>query len=93
MKTRTAACAALLALTAITGLTACGSNKSQEEIATDCQKALASGAPAAKADRPNACEGLSQDDYDALVMSQVLKDTGVIDKDGNVDADELLGDQ
>lgn len=88
MRTRTALTAILLALAAITA--ACG--RSNDEIAADCQKALAkSTAGATKSSRPEACEGLPQDDYEALLMSEALKDTGVIDEDGNVDADELLG--
>jgi uncharacterized lipoprotein len=93
MNTRTAACTALLALVAVTGLAACSSDKSEEEIATDCQKALASGTQASATDWPDACKGLSQDDYDALRMSEALKDTGIIDENGNVDPDELLGEQ
>jgi len=89
MRTRTALTAALLALAALTA--ACG--KSEEEIATDCQKALAAGEHATKADRPEACEGLPQDDYDALVMSQALKDSGTINDNGDVDLGELLDDQ
>ncbi|MCX4622797.1 hypothetical protein ACF09G_13090 [Streptomyces albogriseolus] len=89
MRTRTALTAALLALAALTA--ACG--KSEEEIANDCKQALASGERATKTDRPDACEGLPQDDYDALVMSQALKDTGVVDDNGNVDLGELLDDQ
>lgn len=88
MRIRTALTAILLALAALTA--ACG--KSDEEIAADCQKALAkSTAGATENNRPEACEGLAQDDYEALLMSEALKDTGVIDEDGNVDADELLG--
>ncbi|TQL21956.1 hypothetical protein [Streptomyces sp. SLBN-134] len=89
MRTRTALTAVLLTLAALTA--ACG--KSDEEIAADCAKALASGQTATKTDRPDACEGLPDDDYEALLMSQALKDSGVIDKDGNVDAEGLLGDQ
>lgn len=88
MRTRTALTATLLALAALTA--ACG--KSDEEIAVDCQKALASGAHATETDRPDACKDLPQDDYEALLMSQALKDSGIIDEDGNVDAEELLGD-
>lgn len=89
MRTRTALAAVLFAFAALT--VSCG--KSEEEIAADCQKALEAGEHATKTERPKACEGLPQDDYDALLMSQVLRDSGVIDKDGNVDPEGLLGDQ
>lgn len=88
MRTRTALTAALLALAALTA--ACG--KSEEEIAADCQKALANSTTATKTDRPEACKGLSEDDYSALLIAQGLRDTGVIDEDGNVDMEELLDD-
>ncbi|WP_409469075.1 hypothetical protein [Streptomyces sp. HC307] len=88
MKTRTAAIAALLALAALTA--ACG--KSEEEIAADCQKALANTTVGVGDERPEACEGLSEDDYNALVISQGLRDSGVIDENGDVDMGELLDD-
>lgn len=90
MRTRTTIAAGVLLLAV---LTACGSDKSEEEIAVDCQKALAkSTAGATEKDRPEACEGLPQEDYEALLMSEAMKDTGVIDEDGNVDLDELLNE-
>lgn len=85
MRTHTALAAATITLLALTG---CG--KSEAEIATDCQKALAAGANTTKTERPDACKGLSQDDYDTLVISQSLKDSGVVDDDGNVDMNKLL---
>ncbi|MGW0599945.1 hypothetical protein ACWD11_22715 [Streptomyces sp. NPDC002776] len=88
MRIRTALAGALLVLAAATA--GCSSDKSEEEIAVDCQQALADGATATKTERPEACEGLTQDDYDALLMSQALQDSGVVDDDGNVDVDELL---
>ncbi|WP_411090807.1 hypothetical protein [Streptomyces sp. 049-1] len=88
MRTRTALAAGLLALAALTA--ACG--KSDEEIATDCQQALAKTDTATLADRPDACADLSEDDYSALLFSKGLRDSGVIDENGNVDAEELLSD-
>ncbi|MGW1546624.1 hypothetical protein [Streptomyces sp. NPDC002346] len=85
MRTRTTITAVTIGLLILTG---CG--KSEDEIAADCQKALAAGATATKAKRPDACEGLPQDDYDALLISQGLKDSGVVDDDGNVDMNKLL---
>ncbi|NUO43749.1 MAG: hypothetical protein HOV82_17135 [Streptomyces sp.] len=51
------------------GAVSCG--KSQEEIAEECQAALTE--KATKTDRPSECEDLSQEDYDALLMSWALK--------------------
>ncbi|MEU0459188.1 hypothetical protein ABZ322_40990 [Streptomyces sp. NPDC006129] len=87
MRTRTTITAIALLLAA---LTACGSGKSEEEIAADCQKALTTATDATKTNRPGACEGLSQEDYNDLLMSQALKDSGLVDQDGNVNPDELL---
>lgn len=71
---------------------ACG--KSEKEVAVDCQKALAqSTAGATKKDRPEACNGLPQEEYEAILMSEAMKDTCVIDEESNVDLDELLNEQ
>ncbi|MEV7712304.1 hypothetical protein [Streptomyces sp. NPDC088270] len=90
MRTRTTAAAIVTAclLTALT--TACG--RSSEEVAADCQQALAKTPTATKTNRPDACTDLSEDDYTALLISQGLRDSGVIDEDGNVDPGKLLPD-
>ena len=44
---------------------------SYDDMVKDCQKALS--AAATKTDRPEACEGLSQKDYDTLLAGWVLK--------------------
>ncbi|MEV0691791.1 hypothetical protein [Streptomyces sp. NPDC050388] len=67
MRTRTALTAVLLALAVLTA----GCGKSEAEQQADCQKALTS--EATKTNRPDACKGLSQDDYDALLMAWALK--------------------
>ncbi|MGW1540138.1 hypothetical protein ACWCPM_07720 [Streptomyces sp. NPDC002309] len=91
MRTRTAACAALLALSALTA----GCGESQEEIAEECRTALASTAVAVDVEdvRPEACEGLSQDDYEALVISQGPRDSRDIDENGDIDLGEQLEDE
>ncbi|MFE2046375.1 hypothetical protein ACFXAZ_36735 [Streptomyces sp. NPDC059477] len=89
MKTRTTTLAALLALTVLTA----GCSKSQDEIAEDCQAALATvDTTQLGDDRPAACDGLSDDDYNALRISAGLRDSGIVDDNGNVDVDELLED-
>ena len=50
-------------------LTACG--KSEAEQQADCQKALT--AEATRTNRPEACEPLSQDDYNTLLMAYTLE--------------------
>jgi hypothetical protein len=68
----------------------CSSEKSQDEIAAECVKAITDAST--ETSRPDECEGLPQDDYEALLMSWVLKDQGVIDENGDVDMGELLED-
>lgn len=81
----------LLAVCLLAGATAgCSSEKSQDEIAADCVKAITDAST--KTSRPDECEGLPQDDYDALLMSWALKDQGVIDENGDVNMGELLED-
>ena len=41
---------------------------------------------------PAACKGVKDDDYTALLMSQVLDDNGWTDENGDVDMDKLLED-
>lgn len=61
------------------------------DTVSSCEKALAARAEGDKA-KPDACDGLKQDDYDALLVGQVLKDGGVVDEDGNVDLRRLADD-
>lgn len=44
-----------------------------DEMVKDCEKAINSSST--KTDRPEACEGLSQDDYDTLHMGWILHNT------------------
>ncbi len=69
---RTTATALLACLLALAG---CSSEKSQEEIAKECRAALSESAT--KTDRPKECEGLPQEDYDALLMAWVLQREGL----------------
>lgn len=59
----------LLAAALLLALTACG--KSEAETQADCKAALTESST--KTDRPTACEDLSQEDYDALLMAHALK--------------------
>lgn len=49
----------------------CSSGKSEAEVQKECQAALSS--KATKTDRPDACEDLSQADYDTLLTDWALK--------------------
>lgn len=58
-------------------------------IANNCVAALKERAHGDKA-KPAACDGLKQDDYDALLMSQIMGDLGWTDEDGNFDKNRML---
>lgn len=74
------------------GAVGCSSEKSQDEIAKDCVTALKARADGDKA-KPKDCEGLSEDDYQTLLMSHVLTDDlGWVDEDGGVDREKMLDD-
>lgn len=83
------AVAALAAALLVGGLVGCSSQPTQDEIATACVKALKARADG-DTDKPKDCEGLTEDNYTTLVMSQVITDEGWVDEDGNVDYDKLL---
>jgi hypothetical protein len=81
--------ATLAAALLIGGLVGCSSQPTQDEIATACVKALKARGDG-DTGKPKDCEGLTEDNYTTLVMSQVLHDTGAVDDDGNVDVSKLL---
>ncbi|MEV4040926.1 hypothetical protein [Streptomyces umbrinus] len=56
-----------------------------------CEKALASRAEGNKA-KPDACDGVKDDDYDALIMSKVIDDLGWTDDEGNFDKNKMIED-
>ena len=71
--------------------TACSSEKSYDDVVADCTQALKDRADGDK-NKPAACKGVKDDDYTALLMSQVLDDNGWTDENGDVDMGELLED-
>ncbi|WP_432010163.1 hypothetical protein [Streptomyces cucumeris] len=89
MRTHATTAAATLAAGLL--LTACSSGPSQEEIAKQCVAALKDRAEGDKS-RPSACKGLSEDDYNTLVIGQAIDDTGWIGEDGEVDKNKMLDD-
>ncbi|MET7944268.1 hypothetical protein [Streptomyces sp. NPDC005302] len=67
-------------------------NPSYGTIAKNCTHAL-KARPDGDKTKPKDCEGLSEDDYQTLLMSHVLKDDlGWVDEDGNVDQQKMLDD-
>ncbi|MFE6412580.1 hypothetical protein ACFVOR_37235 [Streptomyces sp. NPDC057837] len=88
MRRTTTALLATLLLTA--GAVGCSDDKSYGEITADCAAAL-KDQPEGDNSKPAACDGVKEDDYQVLRLSQGLEDSGVV-KDGEVDMDKLLDD-
>ena len=63
--------AAITVAGAGTGLGIWLAQPSYDDMVKDCQKALTPSAT--KTHRPDACEGVKQDDYDTLLMAWTLK--------------------
>ncbi|WP_341485495.1 hypothetical protein WJ438_40785 (plasmid) [Streptomyces sp. GD-15H] len=76
---------------AVTGLVIWLSQPSYDDIADNCVAALTERADGDTA-KPEACDGLTEDDYDALVLSHVLGDLGWTDDEGNFDKNKMLED-
>ncbi|MFI2078490.1 hypothetical protein [Streptomyces triculaminicus] len=85
MRASTAALALLL-----TALTGCAAQPTQAELETRCATAIANRAKGDTA-KPAACEALTQDDYETLVIGHGLSETGIVDKDGHINPQRLLG--
>ncbi|CAL9663231.1 hypothetical protein SUDANB108_07113 [Streptomyces sp. enrichment culture] len=82
---------ALLAVLLLAGgATACSDNKSYEEITADCAATI-KDQPEGDTSKPDECDGVNEDDYKVLRISQGLEDSGVV-KDGEVNMDKLLDD-
>ncbi|MFB6772413.1 hypothetical protein [Streptomyces sp. NPDC056337] len=94
MKRRTIAvivAAAVVVAGAVTGLVLWLSQPSYDEIADNCLTALKERPEGVKA-KPEACDGLTKEDYDALALSQVLGDLGWTDEEGRFDKNRMLED-
>jgi hypothetical protein len=82
----------LLAACLLAGAAAgCSSEKSYDDTVKDCVTALKDRPDGDKA-KPTACADVKDDDYTALLMSQVLDDNGWTDENGDVDMGEILED-
>ncbi|MFE9976064.1 hypothetical protein ACFYRD_36465 [Streptomyces hirsutus] len=75
----------------VTGLVIWLMQPSYDDIANDCVAALKERAEGDKA-KPKACEGLKEDDYDALLMSHILGDLGWTDDEDRFDKNKMLED-
>lgn len=84
---RASTTALVLLLAALTG---CAAQPTQAELETRCATAIADRTKGDNA-KPAACEPLSQDDYETLVIGHGLSETGIIDKDGRINPQRLLG--
>ncbi|MEV8432010.1 hypothetical protein [Streptomyces chartreusis] len=62
-----------------------------DDIVNDCIAAL-KDRPEGDKDKPTACKDVKEDDYTALLVSQVIRDEGWTDEEGNFDMGELLKD-
>jgi hypothetical protein len=64
---------ALVAALAIITTVLWTNGRSYDDTVADCEKALAVQTKAGGSGRPDACDEVKQDDYDALVVGAVLK--------------------
>jgi hypothetical protein len=81
----------LAACLLLAGATGCSSEKSYDDTVTDCVTALKDRPDGDKA-KPDACADVKDDDYTALLMSQVLDDNGWTDENGDPDMGKILED-
>lgn len=84
--------AAVVAVAAgITGLVIWLAQPSYDDIAENCVAALKERAEGDTA-KPEVCEGLAEDDYDALLLSHIMGDLGWTDEEGRFDKNRMLED-
>lgn len=86
----------LIALIAVAALAVGGaawwlSRPSYGDIANDCVAAL-KDRPKGDKRKPAVCDGLKDDDYQALLVSRVLDDLGWTDDEGRFDKNKMLED-
>ncbi|MEV1063396.1 hypothetical protein [Streptomyces sp. NPDC050263] len=65
---------------------------SYDDTVSSCRKALAEQYKNDGKGKPKACDGVKEDDYDALVLDASLNDLGWTDSDGNFDENKMLED-
>ncbi|MEU6597875.1 hypothetical protein [Streptomyces flaveolus] len=63
-----------------------------DDVVKGCQKALAAQYKADGKGKPDACQDVKSDDYDALVLQAAMGHLGWTDEDGNFDENKMLED-
>ena len=81
--------AAVVAAIVIAGAVVWFNAKAYDDTVAACARALEQRADG-DSTRPAECEDVTDGDYDAMAVAQVLKDSGVVDEDGNVDLGRVL---
>lgn len=92
MRNRTTAAALAIVCLALAGTAACSSKPSQAEIAKRCQAALHAQDENGEKGKPKDCDGLSEDDYTALVTQNAVNDLGWTDGSGSFDPSKMIQD-
>lgn len=82
--------AAIAAVGLGTGLAFWIGQPSYEDTVKACTKALAAQYKADGKGKPEACDGVKQDDYDALNVNAAMGDLGWLDDDGKFDKNKML---
>lgn len=73
-----------------TGLGLWLSQPSYDDTVKSCEKALTAQYKAGGEGKPDACKGVKEDDYTALVANAAMGHLGWLDDEGNLDEDEML---
>lgn len=62
------------------------------DTVSSCEKALAAQFKAGGKGKPDACRDVKEDDYSAILMSQIMDDEGWLDENGDFDKGEFYED-
>ncbi|MCX4911840.1 hypothetical protein [Streptomyces sp. NBC_00878] len=62
------------------------------DTVSSCQTALSAQFKASGKGKPEACQGVKEDDYSAILMNQIMGDEGWLDEDGRFDKNKMLED-
>jgi hypothetical protein len=68
------------------------SQPSYNDIVKGCQQALTAQYKAGGKGKPDACNDVKADDYDALVLNAAMGNLGWLDDNGNFDKNKMLDD-
>lgn len=84
--------AALTTAAAITGATIWLTQPSYDDIVKSCTDALTQQYKDNGKGRPDACNDVKDDDYNALVVNAAMGDLGWLNDDGDFDKNKMLDD-